>query len=221
MVNEKKSRGMSLAEILVAMAILVGITLLVMSVIATATRRYNRWQEVSKVNHFLQDTVDQVWISPFTELTSSSGTCGDPDFSYQLSIQPGAISEAKKVKVTVSSSNGVSRSLTLLRAEPSITEGELLFRKYDCAICHDGVVPLTEIDFKSLWENERRSAYQALPGRSTATIEQYVENSIRDPQEYVSPVYEGFNGTGYEMPHQYNEHISPAEMRQLVRYITQ
>lgn len=211
---------MSLAEILVAMGLLVGITLLVMSVLATATRRYNRWQEVSKVNHFLQDTVDLVWISPFTELSPTSGSCDDPDFSYQLSVQAESAT-AKKVRVTVSSANGVSRSLTVLRAEPSITEGELLFRKYDCAICHDGVVPLTEIDFPSLWEAERKSAYQALPGRSEATVEQYVENSIRNPQEYVSPVYEGFNGSGYEMPHEYGEHISQAEMQQLVRYITQ
>lgn len=118
--RQRRSRGLSLLEVIIATAILAGSGMVLFSIIGMGSKYALRAEELTYAHHFAQSVLDEWQAAPTAVGTEQTGTLEEaPDWNYRIESQ--TLEDQSLCLVQVE----IFRSRT---SQTNATDGEPIYR---------------------------------------------------------------------------------------------
>lgn len=201
--NLRRTRGLSMIEMMFAMVILFLVGAFIMNMFATGSYQLARAGKREKLEGLSRSKTSEMRLVNFSALTSTTGNFAAPDNAYQYQVTLSNFgsyppSEARLIDIAVSHpNNGTIRTRLVRWNVPPLDPGQVAFNKFGCASCHSlasaGYPPgptLVPLDAIGVAGNPR--PYQTDPSIS---LNSYIVDSVVNPGGFDA--YPDGGGLGY------------------------
>lgn len=235
----KNFRGLSMAEMMVAMVVLFLVGVFVMDMFVGGSRQLVKATKNERLTSLIRAKTSEINLTEYSDLDglTLAGNFPAPDASYQYLIaysnfQAFPQTEARIVEITVRHPTLGQRKARLVRsAVPELDPGQLVFEKFACGTCHalpaagypdPGTLlgpPLDEITDTSGGRPPR--PFQTGSG----TFQDYITSSVYDPNGFDSDpsstntMSPSIDIEGYSAPYDPSTDMSSSEINALSSWL--
>lgn len=216
------ARGLSLLELMLAMGLLYLCASFLMSMFVVGSRAPERMNEQAIADVLAQQKMDELVSKDLTIVVyADSGTFGPdrPDYRFDLSTAPAGFDPlVTLVTLDVLGPSGARTTLHALRPpNPAPSAETILDAAFGCTACHR--IP----GMASSWPDDSmappldKSSLEAAAGRAGQALDQYIDQSVRDPASYIdNPSYTAdMVGYGFEDA----AYFTDSDLETVVRFI--